>query len=148
MCFELGMNPADPEKLWARFSVYAVATSDRHRLGDEPLCDPELVLADSVRQVAAYTGVDDPAQIEKIRAVVAATRGARPARHKRGTAPKYGDPAYRANTTQRVVGEALDALDPELALGSYRGIDTTIDRSLEHPDPVWADLLALSVMES
>lgn len=135
--------------MYARLGVYAVATGDRHAMASgELVCDPELIVADASRMVANYIGVTSPTAMAKIEMIVAGAQGA-PRDHARGTAPKNGTPGYRANPAQCAAGAALDKLDPELAVGTYRGLETLVQRTLpENEDAVRDYLTVLSVMES
>lgn len=139
----------EPEKQYVRLGVLAAATADKTLMpGGDPICDPEIVVNDATRMAAAYVGATTSQQVAKVHGIIASTQGA-PASHPRGSAPRHGDPGYRANPTQCAVGEALDKLDKhDLGIGTYRGIETLVKRVEIADDPVEAYLTVLSVMET
>jgi hypothetical protein len=143
------MNPRDQAKMYARLGVYAAATNDRHVMeSGEPVCDAGLVVDGAARMVADYVGATNSASIGRIKEIIAGAQGA-PREHAKGTAPKEGTPGYRANPAQCAAGGALTKLDPELAVGTYRGLETLVARTLpENEDAVRDYLTVLSVMES
>jgi hypothetical protein len=147
---DLVANPRDVEKMYVRLAVYAVATGDQHLMeSGELVCDPSLVVGEAVRLSAKYIGVPDTAGIARIEKIIANAQGA-PREHARGTAPRYETPGHRANPSQCAAGAALAKLDPdELAVGSYRGLDTLVARTLPDNDDAVRDYLTVvSVMES